>query len=85
MVAETTAGEARDQSLHFLMCFAMAFIQMLGRVHLWAIPIALATAYGLGMIREYYQHNRTVWINRDLYFCGAGAATGVIVPFIIWN
>lgn len=82
-MAKTLLGEARDQSLHFLMCFALSFASLIGRPHFWAIPIALLVSYGFAMTREWYQHNRIIWWSLDLSFCGLGAVSGSIAPFFI--
>lgn len=82
-MVKTPLAEMRDQSLHFLMCFALAFFSLLGRPHLWAIPIALLISYGFGMVREWYQHNRLIWWSFDLSFCGLGAVVGSVIPFFI--
>jgi hypothetical protein len=80
---KTVRGEILDQSLHFLMCFLIALLCMVGRVHIWTIPIALTIAHGFAMTREWYQHARLIWWSFDLAFCGAGAAAGAGVLFLI--
>lgn len=84
-MAKTTLGEVRDQSLHFLMCFSLAFVTLIGRPYLWVVPIALLIAYGFAMTREYYQHGHIVWINFDLCFGAGGSVAGAAVPFLIWS
>ncbi len=75
--------EPIDQSLHFLMGFAIALLTITGRVYIWAVPISFVMAYGFAMTREWYQHNRLVWWNLDLSFAGLGAIVGSAILFFV--
>ena len=79
----TNHKELVDQSLHVSYCALLAYLCMVGRVSLWIVPIAILFPYGYAMTREWYQHNRLVWFNKDLAFSAGGTVLGIILSFFI--
>lgn len=66
-----------DQPLHFLMCF-LPVIACIIHPAMAAIPAIM-----FALSREYYQHDRVVFFNRDLYFAYAGALTGAALLLLL--
>jgi hypothetical protein len=75
--------ELIDQSAHVSYCALLSFLVMVGRLELWAAPIAIVIPYAFAMLREWYQHNRLIWLNKDLAFSMGGVALGIIISFIV--
>jgi hypothetical protein len=59
-------------------------VSIIGRPYLWVVPVALVVSYGIGMVREYYQHSRVVWFNFDLCFWGVGSVSGVVITLLVF-
>lgn len=75
--------ELIDQSAHVSYCAFLSFLCMVGRVEMWAAPIAICIPYAFAMGREWYQHDRLVWLNKDLAFSAGGVALGIIISFLV--
>lgn len=79
----TNHKELVDQSAHVGYCAILAIICMVGRLHIWAIPIGFLIPYCYAITREWYQHSRLVLFNKDVGFSCTGALVGIIISFLI--